>query len=633
MPPTYPREIILDAETEEKLKFYLREELVRHYFEREAVVDELKMWQNQYWARPTQEKRNFPFRGAANIVIPITAIAVETIFARIMTQLWAVKPFITVHSRGPFGSDIERPLENLMDFELNHNVKIRNPLGDTILEGVKFGTLIAKTGYENITRKAIRPLGQDQEEEFYVTVRRGATLDYVSQSRFLFPHTSRNVQLDAWSGEEHSNVPLRVKMMEDSGFFKKGTYEKLYAWVQQATVGTPPALGRHYEREQEREEHRESHWPRRIDWTEVWADFDVDGDGREEAIVVHFHYPSQTIMSCRYNWYEDLHRPYRTAVFQAVEGRWRGIGICKMNEQFQREITTMHRQRLDNGTMANMRMIKIHKLSGYGPNEPIFPGKMWFLEDMEHMEAVQMSEEYQSAFANEQATMVYSQQRTKVNEAMMGMPEQGTPGTATAELSRVQEGARSFDYIMQNIKGFTGEIAVDLLCNTIQFGSRYSDVIKYLEGGDKLQLLYQLPLNLVRDNLLFEIAATSQQRNRVVDRQNWVQLAQLLQQYYTSLLQLAQANPQLIPIIMMKGMSAATEAMKQILETFDVRNIDRIVVQEIEGMINGIASGGLPPTGGMPSAPQTGGAAPGMDLLSKIAQLGGGNGTPVGNRV
>jgi len=629
----YPREIVLSEERETTLKNYLREEIVRHYFEREAMIEELKMWQNQYWAKPVTERRTFPFRGAANIIIPITAIAVETIFARIMTQLFAIKPFITVHSRGPFGVDIERPLERWLDYELNHNVKIRNPLGDTILEGVKFGTLIGKTGYEDVRKKAIRPIGQEREEEFYVTIKRGATYDYVSQSRFLFPFTNRNVQLDAWAGEEHSNVPSRIKMMEDSGFFKPGTYEKLYAWVQQATVGTPPALARHYEREQEKEEQRESHWPRRLDWVEIWADFDVEPDGREEAIVVHFHYPSLTIMSCRYNWHEDLHRPYRTAVFQAVEGRWRGIGICKMNEQFQREITTMHRQRLDNSTMANMRMIKVHKLSGYGPNEPVFPGKMWFLEDMEHLEPIQMTEEYQSAFANEQASLVYSQQRTKVNEAMMGMPQQGTPGTATAELSRVQEGSRSFDYMMQNVKGFTSEISSDLLANIIQFGPRHSEIFQYIEGGDKLRILLQLPLSLVRDHIIFEIATTSQQQNKVVDRQNWVQLAQLLQQYYLGLIQLAQVNPQLIPIIMNKGMLAVTEAMKQILETFDVRNIDRIVVSEIEALVNGTQTGGPPIGGGGPPTPGNGGAAPGMDLLSQIARLGGGVGAAPGGRV
>src|SRR5207245_7838220 len=244
-----------------------------------------------------------------------------------------------------------------------------------------------------------------------------------------------------------------------------------------------------------------------------------------------------------------------------------------------------------------------------------------------------MTEEYQSAFANEQASLVYSQQRTKVNEAMMGMPQQGTPGTATAELSRVQEGSRSFDYMMQNVKGFTSEISSDLLANIIQFGPRHSEIFQYIEGGDKLRILLQLPLSLVRDHIIFEIATTSQQQNKVVDRQNWVQLAQLLQQYYLGLIQLAQVNPQLIPIIMNKGMLAVTEAMKQILETFDVRNIDRIVVSEIEALVNGTQTGGPPIGGGGPPTPGNGGAAPGMYLLSQIARLGGGVGAAPGGRV
>ncbi len=626
----YPRELVLKSEVEERLKSYLREEIVRHYFEREQMIEELKMWQTQYWAKPVMERRNFPFRGAANIIIPLTAIAVETIHSRIMTTLWAVKPFINAHARGPFGSDVEKPLENWLDLELNHNVSIYRPLGDSILEQVKYGTGIAKTGYENIVKKAIRPIGEDREEEIPVTLRRGATCDFVSQARFLFPFTYRNAQLDAWVGEEHSNVPSRVKMMEESGFFRKGTYEKLYAWVQQATIGTPPALARHYEREQEKLESRESHWPRRLDWVEAWASFDVDEDGREEDIVVHFHYPSQTIMSCRYNWYEDLHRPYRTGVYQPVEGRWRGIGICKMNEQFQREITTMHRQRLDNATLANMRMIKIHKLSGYGPNEPIFPGKMWFLDDMEHLEPVELSEVYQSAFSNEQSTLIYSQQRTKVNEAMMGMPQIGTPGTATAELSRIQEGNKSFDFIMKNVKMFTSEVVMDILANILQFGPRHQEVFQYIEGGDRLRMLFTLPIPLIRDAIIFEIAATSQQQNRIVDRQNWTQLAQLLTMYYTNMIQLAQANPQLVQVIMEKGLTAATEAMKQILETFDVRNINRIIVTEVEGILNAAKTGGLPLGPGGGAAPSNGGAQPGMDLLTKIAALGRGAGTPGG---
>jgi hypothetical protein len=628
----YPRELVLDAETETRLISYLREELVRHYFERQPAIDEMMTWQQDYWAKPAQEIKTFPFRGAANIVIPITAIAVETIHARIMTTLFGVRPFVSAKCIGPIAEDAEKPLERLIDTEiLEHGANGRKAINDSIEEGVKFGTMIAKTGWEEIIKKAVRPRAGMEDEEFPVVIRRGPTVDAVSQSRFLFPFTSKDPQLDAWVGEEHSEGPYRVKLLEESGFFRKGTYEKLYNWVQQASVGTPPALARQYERDQEKIEKRESHWPRRIDWAELQGGFDVDGDGQEEEIVVHYHIASQTIMSVRYNWYEDLHRSYRTGVYFPVENRWRGIGICKMNEQFQRELTTMHRQRLDNATMANMRMIKVHKLSGYGPGEPIFPGKMWFLDDMEHMEAVQMSEVYQSAFANEQGSLIYSQQRTGVNEVTLGMPQVGTPGTATGDIARLQESGKKFDFMMDNIKQFISGIACDTLVNIAQFGVRHVEYLQWAEGADKLRDILTLPTTLLRDNILFEIAAISQQKNKVVDRQNWLQISQVLQNYYTGMLQLAQAGmPQLIGPIAQRGMLSATEALKQFLESMDVRNIDRIAFSEIERILQnaGAQAGTVPEQGGGQPTSPNGGALPGMDIFAQIARLAsaGGNG-------
>jgi hypothetical protein len=73
--------------------------------------------------------------------------------------------------------------------------------------------------------------------------------------------------------------------------------------------------------------------------------------------------------------------------------------------------------------LANTRMIKINKLAGYGPKEPIFPGKMWFVDDITHIDVMQLGEVYTSAFNQEQSTLMYSQQRTNVNDRSMGMPQ------------------------------------------------------------------------------------------------------------------------------------------------------------------------------------------------------------------
>jgi hypothetical protein len=49
-------------------------------------------------------------------------------------------------------------------------------------------------------------------------------------------------------------------------------------------------------------------------------------------------------------------------------------------------------------------------------------------------------------------------------------------------------------------------------------------------------------------------------------------------------------RPDLVQLILGKGLVAATETMKQILESFDVRSINRILVPEVEELL-GLANG------------------------------------------
>lgn len=626
---SYPRELNLDENTKTKLDSYLNDELIRHDMERPQAIDELKKWQNDYWAEPVSERKTFPFTGAANIIIPLTAIAFEAIHARTMTTLWTSKPFVSVKSRGgmPQLDDAEKPIEDWVDYELEHNVKIYKPANDFCSEIEKFGTGIAKTGYEKIVKKGVRE-GPAGREEFPVTIKDGATLDAVPQANFLFPYSFRDPQIDPWVGEVHSENPYTVKLMEQSGLFIPGTYEKLLPWTINSgnTDGVP---SRSYERKQEELEKRKSIWPTRLYWQEIWLAFDVDGDDMEEDIIVHYHLDSRTIMSVRYNYHDDLHRAYRLGVYFPLEGRWRGIGICKQNAQFQREVTTMHRQRLDNGTLANMGMLKIHKMSGYGPKEPIFPGKMWFVDDMTHVEPFKMNEVYQSAFANEQGTLIYSQQRTGVNEVILGMPQVGTPGTATSDLARIQEGNKKFDFIMKNIKTSMNDILLDIFCNIVQFGPKNIGYFDWAEGGNLLRQVVTMPVEDLRKSLVFEIVAAGQQSNKILDRQNWTQVAQLVTQYYMSLLQLSQGNPQLQALVTQKALSASTEVMKQILDTFDIKNKERIIVQELEKLNAASQPGAISQGGGNRITQGNGNEVPGVDLLTKIAaQFGNGGAAP-----
>lgn len=609
----YPRLLNLGEEIEAKLRLYINTELFNHYAERSQWVDDLKRWQKDYWAQPGQKQKTFPFTGASNLVIPVTAISVEAIHARVMTTLFAFgdEQFTAARAVSPDWVDAAAPVEKFMDWQLLHKMKAYDKFQDSILEIEKLGTGSMKSGYTRIVKKAVKEVN-GKDEDFDVVTYDGPTIDSPSIARFLMPFASQDPQLAPWCGEEHNKTANEVKTLAYSGMFYKDTYTKLESYFNAAYATSAQGQTREYEKNQEDLENRKPIFPHWLDFVELWMSYDVDDDGEDEEIVVHYHQPSNTFMSIRYNWYDDLHRPYRTGRYIKVEHRWAGLGIGKQCEQFMREITTIHRQRLDNATLANMRMIKINRLSGYGPKEPIFPGKMWFLDDMSHMESFQMSEVYQSSFENEQSSLIYSQQRTGVNEVTLGMPQVGTPGTATSDLTRVQEGSRKFDYVYKNIKQMVNEVITDVACNIQQFTPKSLLYYNTVEDGDLVRQYFSMPQEPIRDNLLLSIRSAGQQENKLLDRQNWQQIAQIYQMYGTEVMQLpiVQQNPQLSNMLQLSLLGGSTEAMKQMFQTFDIRNIDRILpIKQIEALVKNALGAVSQPTGNQGVAPivQSGG--------------------------
>jgi len=637
----YPRLLNLDVDTKARLSQYIDTEISNHYIERGSFLDDLERWQKDYWAKPVTEAATFPFNNAATIVIPLSAIAIEAVHARTMTTLFALNQFVSARAATDRWSNVARPLEKFLDRALLEDARMYDKMNSIVLEIVKFGTGTAKVGYEKITKTAIREVN-GIEQEFNVVIKDGATVDALPVSRFLMPFSATEIRNAHWKGEEHVSSPHEIEQMIRDGLFYDDVMDDLKGWVTRSN--TSPDTNRTTET-QEQLENRSPILPSRINWIELWMTFDTDSAhepfnadgsggelrvGEQREIVVYYHKDSGTFLGIRYNWKTDLSSPYHKGVYFPVEHRWAGIGVCKQNEQFQKEITTQHRQRLDNATLANMRMIKISKLSGYGPNEPVFPGKMWFVDDPRHVETFQLGEIYPSSYNNEQGTLIYSQQRTGISEVQLGMPQMGTPGTATSDLARIQEGNKKFDFIYRNIKELTNDIIVDFAANIQQFGSRQ---LSFLDDSNPAQglvrSLFTMPTESIREGLIFELRAAGQQENKIVDRQNWVQVAGLLTQYYTNLLQLSQGlgDQEATARIAKQGMIAGTEAMRQILESFDIRNVDKIIVKEYEQMMQQAIGGGnvIGANGAGIGGPQTAIPPAGMGgLAALMSQIGGG---------
>lgn len=625
----YPPLLKLEEEVKQDLVTWLNYTLNTHFAERTDFINEIVEDQELYWSEPAEVERKAPFKGAANIVIPLSAIAVETYHANLMQQLRALEdPFSgqAVHSEWV---DATSPLEKYFNREMKHNVKLIDSLEGSYLDIEKHGTGVARAGYEKITKWGVKITPDGDEVEFPVVVKAGACVHSVPLYRFLMPFSAKDAQSAYWVGEECEDSLYEIDLMEREKFFDEGCVEHLRGYLKtQGQSDNNQAIRRQQELEK-----RIPIQPDTVKWYTIWTSFDVEQldkiyedfssvfstqlQGTPKEIIIYYHRESNYIMGIRYNWNEDLRRPYRHGVYFPIEHRWRGIGICKQTKMFQWEVTAMHRQRLDNATIANMRMFKVSKMSGYGPGEPIFPGKMWMLDDMDHIDTIQAGEIYSSDFNNETVTLQYQQQRVGLGDIQAGAADSGTPGTATDIMARVKEAKKRSDYTSGNVKRYTSEVMFDCVLEIKQWGVSNKSYVTNLEGGEWVQRFLDLPIEDIKDNIYINIDLTGERHSDLVDRNDWTQLAGLYQQYGTASMQLAQmtGDPEMLQKLAMILLRGSTRMFKEVLDSYKIPGSDQMVLKEL---IENVGINGAPPGGnqsGIVGGP--GPAGPGNSAITK----------------
>lgn len=637
--------IPITGEAYDRLVRWLNEELQLARTERQRLMEDWKEWQRQYWAAPKTKTKDFPFKNAANIVIPITAIAVEAVHARLMNTIWAPRPFWSINPTSemwvPAAPRVEEWLQN--EVERPEGLMLYEVTNEGFMEFCKLGTVIFKSGYERVVKKSYRMVA-GQLEEYWYECKNSATVHWVPRANFLIRFTETDPQNSSWCGEEHQWTWGQLKTMALSGRMDPAGVELVKSrYIQKRQTGNTFGSATDYQKQIDQLMHTEPSWSHAFDCVEIWCSFDIDGDGVNEEIYLDYHEESRTILSARYNPNADLRRPYRKACYITVEGRFDGIGICKQNEMFQSEITTIHRQRIDNATVANMRMLVIRKMSGYGPGEPLFPGKIWMVDSKDDVTSLQMGDVYNSSYQNEASAERWSQMRTAANETVLGMPEQGTPGTATDSLTRLGEANKRFNLVLLNLRRCLGLVGRDTLVNYQQFGDKNYHWIVLQEDGLYVHQFLTLPEELASAGASVEVTASDQIVNQQVEQQQWMALSQILERGNMMTLQLAQmamqlsGDPTFLLQVIQRTLYITDEVRRKLLHTFNVQDINKLTFTQ-EGEVGSTPTGGpamgqpqLGPGGGLPGNAGPGGMGNPLQMLAMAGGNGnGGNGAGFG---
>ncbi len=566
----YPEQLELEEDQVTDLVNWFDTALQNHIGERSGWIDDINSDQADYIAKPVEEIGTFPFYGASTIVIPLTAIAFEAVHSRTMQRFKASKSKISVEIKDPLHEELDSELTKYLEDELIIESTFFDSIEPAIMEVEKLGTGVATATYKKEVRRGIR-----KGKSFEVVVRQGTVFESIPVTSFLMPFECVDPQTAPWCGHVFWYTEKEVRDAEHSGLFKKGTYEKLENYF---SNNISSELSKTLERQEERE-NRKPNWPTRLEFTMVYSSFDVADEGLEEIVFI-YHRDSRQLISVWHNWFDDLRRPYRIGKYMPVEFRWAAIGIARQNKMFQMEVTTQHRQRLDNATLANTRMWKAKRgTTSIKEDEPIFTNKIWFVDDMNDIAPMQGAEIYPSSYNNENQAVIYSQQRTGVNELTLGMPNIGTPGTASDGAARLQESGRKHDYTFGNIHSFGNQLLHDGLLNLVQWGPRMDRLELSPKSAEIELFLSDINYESIRRKVSMSIELVGQNSNKMLDRQNMTQVSGMITQYYTQLAPLiAQSSPEMMPEVTKTIITGANIAMRKILETFDIPNIEKFLI-------------------------------------------------------
>lgn len=566
----YPKLLNLGSVIETELKQYIDDELTRHDAERGVWLSRIQ--RNNAIYRASQREGGTSnvgnFTGGSSLIIPLAAISLEAIHANEMTTLFGLDHFVSAKLNDRWDT-IDASLEELLDHEIIKNGNMYNAIDSALLDKKLHGNGVIEVNWRETTKKAYR-----DDVPYTVVTERGVIVDSVPIQNYLMPFSAQDEKKSDWSGVEYTSTPYELKCLFESELFEYDKWFKVENWVYTSSFSVADKVTD----STEKAESRVPVWPDSLKWQKVWCSWDVNGDKEKEEICVYYHRDSGTILGVRYNYYDDLRKPFHVVKHFPVPNRWAAIGLVEQVEQFQEEVTTFHRQRIDNATIVNMRMYIAKKMSGISENEPIYPGKIFRVDDMNDFQPIQSAEIYNSAYQMESQSIMYVQQRTGVNELTLGMPQVGTPGTASSDLARVQEGKKKFDYVYRHVRNFADSIVTDCLYNIAQFGVSDVDIFSNLPNGTMVQDFLKLPLSYLKH--VVDMYVAGQNHNKILDRSSWTQLSGILTQYWTNMIQIAQngQRPELVTKFSETAIISGTNAMRQILESFDTRNIDKMLI-------------------------------------------------------
>ena len=552
----------IDPEAFTELNRWLNQEITNALSSRKPLEAVWRDCLRQYEGVPKNAVRNYPIENSPNTEVTVGAIAADSVYAQAMDLKWLqTSPLITTRAVGSDEEDSKdaAAIQRFVNWVMVHEAGAREADDLATLDNIQLGTGI-----------------------FYIPwikhIKKTKTAHITSQSPrvFAIPPEDCIVQGGTHGDvEELDLIALRFWMTE-AEVFERG---KRNHWN---LGGQEPAGPDDWVRVRREilDKHQKSvgHVGNLYDIYDIYCYFDIDGCGEREDLLITYSHSGDAILHVAYNPFD--YRPIVPFRYQTRPHVFWGLGVLEMIGPYQDVLTDIH-----NETMANMILANERHWVG---RDGVVPGNMRLRRGKitlvpspkDDLIPLQMADVYPSSFNAQMQIMNLAEKRVGVNE--MSQPQGGSMGSRTpgiTALTMMQQVNKRFTPAFDGMRQGLGMAAQQcmyryqekILANDADVMAHIVQVMGQEDGQRVINVLNNPNFD---EAMTVELTASNPSTNREADRQNAVMLTNVLERYYSQVMQLVllAANPQTpAPVrdIATKIASKAEIMIDRVMRTFD----------------------------------------------------------------
>lgn len=568
-----PPEIKFPEAGEARLINYLCSELQSAESERWDSLDDFARWRKKYRTKFPQFPKDWPLANSSQITIPVIKTAVQTLTSRVYQTVMAADPLLSMRTKNSDYQDFAVAYEEFFGLYMTDKIDMEDILDTVVSETIKLGTSVVEVTTKTDRRAIMKYDGLTKTYKKEIKdVYKGPIVYHFPIEDFWCRIGYQDIQTAPWCGKEIRVTWSQIKDMALSGDLNPEDINKIWMLPQDQGDRAPGATV------EEKIENREP-----MDWQqyrlfELSVRWDVDGDGLDEEILVYFHWESRTLLRRKFNTFRNGRRPWIVFRYLRVPHRLYGEGMAEILEHLQEEISTIHNQRIDNATVANLQIILVKKLiRGLSPGDRLWSGKI-VKADAEDVGTLRLGEIYPSTVSNEQIAQQYAKEISGVGDNITGSNQPVTRTTATAQLSMLEEANRRFDKPIKSIRKSIVELGkhcTDLLCDYGTYG--LAEDWMGAEKGRMIESYLANPMTFEPGYVRVQIKSTKSSVNREVEFQSAVAVMNMVVQMGQQFMQLAQmsGSPAAAGVVAHELVNAIREPWKKVMQYSDSQDTEQ----------------------------------------------------------